>query len=65
MISPIVKLHLTKIIVSEPNSLVVKQVSELVPCFLVVVGHYIYVKSTQKIFLKKTLQSKKQLYFFL
>jgi len=42
----------------------VKWVSELNPCFLVAVGHYICVKPTQVILKKKTLQFffKKNLY---
>jgi hypothetical protein len=61
MISPMVKLHLAKIVVGEPISLKnveVKWVSELDPCFSVVMGQYIFVKPTQGIFKKRLCNSK-------
>jgi hypothetical protein len=40
-----------------------KWVSELDPCFLVVMGHYIFVKPTQGIFLKKDFVIQKTILF--
>jgi hypothetical protein len=41
-----------------------KWVSELDPCFLVVVGHYICVKPTQGIFFERLCNSKKIVFLY-